>query len=294
MNQKRQQAGTPGGVGGQFAEQHRPDGDTALGQGAEFHPGAEVVGKRADGERPVVGVVEGDLGFEYGEMTAYVRVNDPGSDRHDHIQIVPIRNLALSGDSVRLFDRDLSSLHKGLDHGVAVTISSDADSSSAGLPATVETPPYGEPGDMWAVVRIDQPGHEDHGVLRSVPADDISPRAAEPTNDAPAFVDVGSTDGDPVLAGFNDDGTVDIETGDGAIRISDDDIERLYAASLNAKRARHRASLVLDAPVAIVRNGLGDEYGTVVGHRPDGDFVDVRRADGRLISYPSASLRLAE
>ncbi len=117
---------------------------------------------------------------------------------------------------------------------------------------------------------------------------------AEPTNGAPEFIDVGSADGDPVLAGFNDDGTVDIETGDGAIRISDDDIERLYAASLNAKRARHRASLVIDAPVTIVRNGLGDEYGTVVGHRPDGDFVEVRRADGRLITYPSASLRLAQ
>lgn len=122
----------------------------------------------------------------------------------------------------------------------------------------------------------------------------LSTVSAEPSNTAPAFVDVGSADGDPVLAGFNSDGTVDIETGDGAVRISDDDIARLYAASLEAKRARHRATLVVDAPVTIVRNGLGDEYGTVVGHRPDGDFVDVRRSDGRLIAYPSASLRLTE
>ena len=290
MNQKRQQAGTPGGVGGQFAEQRRPEADSGLGDGAEFRAGAEVVGRNPDGGRPVVGVIEGDLGFENDGLSAYVRVNDPGSERHGHIRVVPIRDLALSGDSHRLFDRDLSDLHKGIDEGVAVTIDDGSASAGAGLTGVIETPPYGRPGDMWTVVRIDQPGHPDHDLLRSVPADDISPRAA----DAPAFIDVGGADGDPVLAEFNEDGTVDIETGDGAVRLTEADLERLYAASLEAKRARHRATLVKDAPVAIVRNGLEDEFGTVVGHRPDGDFVDVRRADGRLITYPSASLRLAE
>ncbi|MGW8431600.1 hypothetical protein ACWGJ9_10955 [Curtobacterium citreum] len=278
---------------GKFGAQHRPEG-VSLNQYNQFGPGVEVVGINPDGGRPVIGTIEGNLGDEAGGLSAYIRVNDPGSDRHGHIRIVPARNLALPGDSSRLFDRNLTDLHRGLDEGVAVEISSDSDSAAAGLPGTVETPPYGEPGDMWTVVRIHQPGHPDHDTLRSVPADDITPASAEPSGSSPAFIDVGSADGDPVLAGFNDDGSIDIETGDGAVRISDADLERLYAASLEAKRARHRATLVIDASVAIVRNGLGDEYGTVVGHRPDGDFVDVRRADGRLLTYPSASLRLAE
>jgi hypothetical protein len=292
MNQKRQQAGTPGGIGGQFAEQRRPGGETSLNRYNHLYPGVEVIGKDPHGGRPVVGTIEGDLGEEDGGLSAYVRVNDPDSQNHGHIRIVPAHDLALPGETHRLFDRDLSNLHKGLDEGVAVEIDHDSASAGAGLPGIIETPPYGAPGNMWTVIRIDSPGHPDHDTLRSVPADDISPRAAE--YDEPAFTDISSAQGAPVLAAFNDDSTIDVEAGGGAIRLTEDDVARLYAASLEAKSRRHRATLVLDAAVAVVKPGLPAEYGTIVGHRPDGDLVDVLRADGRHLTYPSASLRLAD
>jgi class 3 adenylate cyclase len=294
VNQKRKQAGTPGGVGGQFAEQRRPEADSWLGAGVEFPSGAEVVGRNPDGGRPVIGVVEGNLGFEDDGLSAYVRVNDPGSERHGRIRVVPIRDLALSGDSRRLFDKDLSRLHEGLDEGVAVTIDDDSASADAGLPGVIETPPYGTPGDMWTVIRIDKPGHPDHDTLRSVPADDISPRAAEPAVVSPDIVDIDSATGDPVLAVFNDDDTLDIQTSDGSVRISIEDIAKLADAAAAVRKRQHRATIVQDARVEFPRPGLASQYGTVVGSRQNGDWIEVRYDDGRVLTHEPERLRAAE